>query len=251
MIILKNICKSFSSKKLNHQALANINIHIRHGETLGIVGESGSGKSTLGRVMLGLETPSSGELFFEGKELSLLSAKERRYLCKEMQMIFQDPYSSLNPRMTIEEIIGEGLLIHNLANGLERRERVASLIASVGLDPSMLSRYPHQFSGGQRQRICIARALAVEPRFIVCDEPLSALDIQTQRRILALLKELKRKNGLTFLFISHDLHAVRAIADNIAVMYQGKIVEYAPVEQLFTSPQHSYTKELLASVLRT
>ncbi|MEI8366077.1 MAG: ATP-binding cassette domain-containing protein [Parachlamydiaceae bacterium] len=247
MIKLQKICKQYLSGKRMHCAVDGVDLHIRQGETLGLVGESGSGKSTLGKIILGLEQPTSGQLLHHNKERSKLTKREVQQLCKEMQVVFQDPYSSLNPRMTVEDIVGEGMDIHKIATGTARREKIISLLTAVGLEPSMMQRFPHQFSGGQRQRICIARALAVDPGFIVCDEPLSALDIQTQRQIMALFKQLKRDMGLTFLFISHDLHAVRSIADNIAVMHCGQIVEYAPTEELFAAPKHPYTQKLLES----
>lgn len=245
LLQFKNITKIY--RKSGHQVIAlnEINLEIKEGETLGVVGESGSGKSTLGKIALNLEIPSKGAVHYGHQHLGAISKSEMLKLRRHMQMIFQDPYASLNPRMNIEQIIGEGIDIHQLAIGNKRREIIAHLLEQVHLDLSSLQRYPHEFSGGQRQRIGIARALAVDPSFIVCDEPLSALDACTQRQVMELLIDLKKKRGLTYLFISHDLNAVRAISDTIAVMYQGSIVEIAPKAELFNSPQHPYTSALL------
>lgn len=244
----KGLNKIFKIRKKLLYALKDVDVSIHQGETLGVVGESGCGKSTLGKVLLRLEQPSSGFVEFQGKNIHCLSRSDMRHLRRNMQMIFQDPYASLNPCMTIEEIIREGLDIHQLAKGKNRRDAVASVLHQVGLDESMMSRYPHEFSGGQRQRIGIARALILNPQFIVCDEPLSALDACTQKQVMELLLKLKKDRQLTYLFISHDLNAVRAIADHIAVMYLGKIVEQAPTARLFTQPQHPYTQALLSAI---
>lgn len=239
--------KIYSIEKKPLHVLKDINLEIFQGETLGVVGESGCGKSTLGKILLRLETPSSGYIQYQGKDIHNLPRDEMRHLRRKMQMIFQDPYASLNPRMTIEEIVSEGLVIHGLAKK-NRQEVSRSVLSQVGLDESMLSRYPHEFSGGQRQRIGIARALVLEPQFIVCDEPLSALDACTQNQVMQLLLKLKRERKLTYLFISHDLRAVRTIADKVAVMYLGKIVEQGPVEKVFSAPQHPYTQALLSAI---
>lgn len=249
MIRLQKVCKYYQSGNRIHHALQQIYLEISQGETLGVVGESGSGKSTLGKLILGLEQPTAGHVYYNDKDQSHLTRQERLKLCREVQVVFQDPYASMNPRMTIEEIVGEGMRIHKLAYGIAYRDKIASLLHDVGLDSSMMARYPYQFSGGQRQRICIARALAVDPLFLVCDEALASLDVQTQRQIMALFKRLKVEKQLTYVFISHDLHAVRTIADNVAVMYQGEVVEYAPAAQIFTEPKHVYTQALLAAVI--
>lgn len=245
LIEAKNINKTYSLKKQSLYALHNISITVHKGETLAIVGESGCGKSTLGKILINLEKPSSGSLYFQG---NLITPQLVKNLRRHLQIIFQDPYASLNPRMNVEDIIGEGIDIHNLAKGEERRKRILDLLEQIGMPASALHKYPHEFSGGQRQRIVIARALAVDPTFIVCDEPISALDACTQQQVMQLLIKLKRERNLSYLFISHDLHAVRAIADNIAVMYLGEIVEYAPTEILFSSPKHPYTQALLSAI---
>lgn len=248
IIQTKKLNKVFAvGKKLLH-ALRDIDLTIHRGETLGIVGESGCGKSTLGKILLRLEEPTSGSISFQGLNINSLCSKEMRLLRRKAQIIFQDPYASLNPRMTVEEIVGEGLDIHRLANGSARRNAISAVLTQVGLDESFLQRYPHEFSGGQRQRLGIARALIVEPLFIVCDEPLSALDVCTQRQVMELLLRLKKERQLTYLFISHDLRAVSEIADHVAVMYLGKIVEHASAERLFNFPQHPYTQALLSAI---
>jgi oligopeptide transport system ATP-binding protein len=230
------------------RAVDDISFDIRPGETLGLVGESGCGKSTTGRAILQLYKPTAGEVTFQGKDLTKLKGGDLRRMRREMQMIFQDPYASLNPRMTVGSIIGEPLEIHNLAKGKAKQERVQELLRLVGLNPYFANRYPHEFSGGQRQRIGIARALAVEPSFIVCDEPISALDVSIQAQVINLLEELQEKLGLTYLFIAHDLAVVRHIADRVAVMYVGKLVELTDRDDLYESPLHPYTRALLSAV---
>ncbi|MEK5427705.1 ABC transporter ATP-binding protein [Cytobacillus sp. FSL R7-0680] len=231
------------------KAVDDISFYIKPGETLGLVGESGSGKSTTGRAILRLNEPTAGEVLYQGIPVNQLTAKEMKMMRRHMQMIFQDPYASLNPRFKVIDIIGQALDIHKLVkNKQERRKRVEELLEMVGLEKEHAMRYPHEFSGGQRQRIGIARALAVEPKFIVCDEPLSALDVSIQAQIVKLLEDLQQKLGLTYLFIAHDLSMVKHISDRVAVMFGGKIVELAESEELYANPQHPYTKSLLAAI---
>ena len=230
------------------RAVDGVTLEIRRGETLGLVGESGCGKSTLGRAILQLIRPTAGQVLFEGKDLATLTEATLRPLRQKMQMIFQDPFSSLNPRMSVGKAVAEPMLVHGLATRSEWRERVAELFRLVGLDPGTINRYPHEFSGGQRQRIGVARALAAEPLFIVCDEPVSALDVSIQAQIVNLLEELRERLGLTYLFVAHDLAVVRHLSDRVAVMYLGEIVEIAPKHSLYDNPLHPYTRALLAAV---
>jgi oligopeptide/dipeptide ABC transporter ATP-binding protein len=221
---------------------------VEEGETLGIVGESGCGKSTLGRTILRLLEPTSGEVYFQGKNLLALSQRELRNARRQMQIIFQDPYASLNPRMRVGDIVGEGLEIHKLAKGRAKRDRVVELLHQVGLREDHYNRYPHEFSGGQRQRIGIARALAVNPKFIVCDEPVSSLDVSIQAQIINLLQELQERMHLTYFFISHDLRVVEHISHRVAIMYLGKIVEIAKSDTIYQDAKHPYTRALLSAV---
>jgi len=232
------------------QAVSGVDIAIQGGTTLGLIGESGCGKSTLGRTILRLLEPTSGEILFAGTDVIRLDAQAMKAMRQEMQIIFQDPYASLNPRKTAQEIIGQPLKIHNQARGSQLDERVAAMMERVGLKTSHMKRYPHQFSGGQRQRIGIARALILNPKFVVCDEPVSALDVSIQAQIIELLADLKQQLGLTYLFISHDISVIGYVSERIAVMYLGKIVEEGDTRTILQSPLHPYTQALLSSVPR-
>lgn len=249
LLKLVNLSKEFDlghGKRL--RALRNINLEVQKGETLGIVGESGCGKSTLGRTIMRLYEPTTGQIIFKGEDISHLSGSKIKPLRRHLQMIFQDPFASLNPRLTVAEIISEALEIHNLCPPEKRRARILELLQTVGLLEHHYHRYPHEFSGGQRQRIGIARALAVQPELVVCDEPVSALDVSIQAQIINLLQDLQQKYHLTYLFIAHDLAVVRHISDRIAVMYLGHIVELAPSEDLYERPLHPYTQSLLSAI---
>jgi len=239
----------FQRTVANIKAVDDVSFFVRRGETLGVVGESGCGKTTTGRCILQLYKPTAGEIIFEGRDLTKLSTREMRLMRREMQVIFQDPYSSLNPRMTAGNIIGEPLIVHGLVrNRNEYKERVGELLEHVGLNPYMADRFPHEFSGGQRQRIGVARALSVDPKFIVADEPVSALDVSIQAQIINLMEDLQERFSLTYLFIAHDLSVVRHISDRVAVMYLGHFVEIADRVEIYRNPLHPYTKALLSAV---
>jgi oligopeptide transport system ATP-binding protein len=253
LLELRNLTKVFplgesifgGGAKGSVRAVDDVSLDIQSGETLGLVGESGSGKSTLGRLVLRLIEPTSGNVMFEGRNLLAASHAEMQHLRRDMQIIFQDPFGSLDPRMPVEDVISEPLIIHERMSASARRMRVAELLGAVGLDQSAMRRFPHEFSGGQRQRIGIARALALHPKFIVADEPVSALDVSVGAQIVNLMAQLQREFGLTYLFISHSMPVVRYLATRIAVMYRGKIVEVGPTEQITERPQHAYTRSLL------
>jgi oligopeptide transport system ATP-binding protein len=253
ILTIDNIFKTFPvhagpGKTVHARAVDGVSLTVRSGEVVGLVGESGCGKSTLGRLALGLMPPTSGRVLFQGRDLGTLGKKDLRALRREMQIIFQDPFASLNPRMRVRDIVTEPLVIHKLATNDELDSRGAALLEKVGLNADALMRYPHEFSGGQRQRIGIARALASGPSFIVADEPVSALDVSVQAQIINLLGDLQQEMGLAFLFIAHDLNVVRHFSDRVAVMYLGTIMEIAPAEEIYTRPSHPYTEALLADI---
>jgi oligopeptide/dipeptide ABC transporter ATP-binding protein len=250
LVEVKELFKHFPVENSDSvlRAVDGVSFEIRSGETLGLVGESGCGKSTVGRCVLRLYEPTGGEVRFEGRNILELPAAEMQKLRREMQIIFQDPYASLNPRLSILSIVSEPLKIHGVSNKKEQKDRVADLLKKVGLDPNYMNRYPHEFSGGQRQRLGIARALALNPKLIVCDEPVSALDVSVQAQVVNLLQDLQAEFGLTYLFISHGLAVVEHISDRVAVMYLGKIVEIADAKDLYAEPLHPYTKALLSAI---
>jgi oligopeptide transport system ATP-binding protein len=256
LLVVQNLKKYFPIKKgilidrtVDYvKAVDDVSFEIYPGRTLGLVGESGSGKSTTGYCVLELLKPTSGSVRFLGEELTTMKKEELRRMRREMQIVFQDPYASLNPRMTVGNIVAEPLVVHKVGSGARRRKTVEELLEVVGFNPDFVNRYPHEFSGGQRQRIGIARALALNPRLIVCDEPVSALDVSIQAQILNLLKDLQGEFGLTYLFVAHDLAVVRTMSDDIAVMNKGKIVEAGPAEEVYRNPKDEYTKALLAAV---
>ena len=255
LLEIKNLKKSFPvsgsffSKEVGAvKAVNDVSLSIAKGKVLGLVGESGCGKSTLGRCILRLIEPDSGEVYYEGRDILGLTGREMKGKRREMQIIFQDPYASLNPRMTVGDAIGEGLVVHKVAKGKEKREKILELLSMVGLRPDSIDKYPHEFSGGQRQRMGIARALALYPKFIVADEPVSALDVSIQAQIINLLERLKNELGLTYLFISHDLRIVEHLCDRVAVMYLGEIVEIADTSDIYSNPLHPYTRALLSAI---
>lgn len=255
LLEVRNVQKFFpikhgflSGKTKYVQAVDNVSFSIKKGETFGLVGESGCGKSTLGRTIIRLYDPTGGDIIFDGAEIGKMPASELKPFRKRIQMIFQDPYASLNSRMTVGDIIGEPIDIHNLASGEERTKKIYDLLERVGLSREHAGRYPHEFSGGQRQRIGIARALAVDPEFIICDEPISALDVSIQAQVVNMLEDLQKDFGLTYLFIAHDLSMVKHISDRIGVMYLGKMVELTDASELYERPEHPYTQSLLSSI---
>ncbi|UZD44677.1 ABC transporter ATP-binding protein [Peribacillus frigoritolerans] len=248
LVEIKNLKKHFPIGSQSLKAVDGLDLKIYPGETVGLVGESGCGKSTAGRTITRLYEPTDGEVLFQGKNIFDYKPGEMSHIRREIQMIFQDPYASLNPRMKVEELIGEPLAIHGISKGNERRKRVEDLLKLVGLSPEHITRFPHEFSGGQRQRIGIARALALNPKFIVCDEPISALDVSIQAQVVNLLKELQKEMGLTYLFIAHDLSMVKYISDRILVMYLGRMMELSDSDSLTKDPLHPYTQALLSAV---
>ncbi|MEM6382261.1 MAG: ABC transporter ATP-binding protein [Pseudomonadota bacterium] len=248
LISIRHLSKRFETARGTVNAVNDVSFDIPKGSITGLVGESGSGKTTLGRALLRLTEPSEGQTFFQGQDLNALSPAQMRDIRRRMQIIFQDPVSSLNPRMKVQSIIAEGLVAHGIGSPAERRDRVASLLEEVGLQADHMTRFPHEFSGGQRQRIGIARALALEPDFIVADESVSALDVSIQAQVLNLLLELREKRNLTMLFIAHDLSVVEYLCDQIVVMYLGKVVEIGPSRPLYSSPSHPYTRALLSAI---
>nr|WP_175482287.1 oligopeptide/dipeptide ABC transporter ATP-binding protein [Thermoflavimicrobium dichotomicum] len=245
---VQNLKKHFKIGRQIVQAVDGVTFQVRRGETLGLVGESGCGKSTVGRTLIRLYSATDGKVIFNGEDVHQLKGQKLKEFNRKMQMIFQDPYASLNPRMKVLDIIAEGMDIHGLATGEEREKRVVELLETVGLNKSHLERYPHEFSGGQRQRIGIARALAVEPDFIIADEPISALDVSIQAQVVNLMKRLQKERGLTYLFIAHDLSMVKYISDRVGVMYLGNLVELADSDKLYEEPLHPYTEALLSAV---
>ncbi|MDD3810249.1 MAG: ATP-binding cassette domain-containing protein [Erysipelotrichaceae bacterium] len=248
LLELNNLTKTFHVSGGELTAVNHVNFYINKGETVGLVGESGCGKSTLGRVVMGVYQPTEGEIIYDGDQLHIKSAKDRLKYAKKAQMIFQDPYASLNPRMTVGDIIAEGMVIHKMYDDATRKKRVAELLELVGLNKEHANRFPHEFSGGQRQRIGIARALAIEPEFLVCDEPISALDVSIQSQVINLLIDLQKKLGLTYLFIAHDLDIVRFISDRIVVMYLGHVVEVGEANEVYEKALHPYSQALLSAV---
>ena len=255
LIVVRNLKKYFPIRRGVFQrkvgdvkAVDGISFTIKQGETLGLVGESGCGKSTTGKTILQLERATSGEVYMDGRDLAKLKGEELRHMRRRMQIIFQDPYASLNPRMTVGQIISEPLEIHGTAKGKDKEERVKELLKLVGLNPHFIGRFPHEFSGGQRQRIGVARALALNPAFIVCDEPIAALDVSIQAQVVNLLEDLQKKFGLTYLFIAHDLSMVRHISDRVAVTYLGRIVEISDWKAIYDDPKHPYTQALLSAI---
>ena len=248
LLSLDDICKSFHVNGGILKAVNHVSFDIKKGETLGLVGESGCGKSTLGRTVMGIYQPTSGTITYDGEVVRLKNAKDRLNFAKKAQMIFQDPYASLNPRMTVGDIIAEGMEVHNMYDAKKRKERVDELLELVGLNKEFANRFPHEFSGGQRQRICIARALAIEPEFLICDEPISALDVSIQSQVINLLIDLQKKLNLTYLFIAHDLDIVRYISDRIVVMYLGHVVEVGDANTVYYNAMHPYSQALLSAV---
>lgn len=249
LVEVKDLKKHFNvGKNAVLKAVDGVDFKIYKGETLGLVGESGCGKTTCGKTVIGLYPATSGEILFDGVPVKNLKGKEKKDFTRKAQIIFQDPYSSLDPRMTVGDIIGEGIDIHGLYTGQERTDKIYELLQTIGLTAEHANRFPHEFSGGQRQRIGIARALAIEPEFIVCDEPISALDVSIQAQIINLLIQLQKERGLTYLFIAHDLSMVKHISDRVGVMYLGKIVEMAPPGELYSNPKHPYTEALMSAI---